>query len=129
MANGGGAGGGQLVGGRLLRRARQLLPPLRRLLLRPRVVVGLAVRVVGSEHPGPPQRFEPNGAHDTYQHVLADRWPRWGGGGDLNIGSKSAPGGEDSYCHQGTTYRGTDGEICGGDENWGPTDVEVWYPR
>ena len=33
------------------------------------------------------------------------------------------------YCTQGGTYRGTDGEICGGDGNWGATDVEVWYPR
>ena len=32
-------------------------------------------------------------------------------------------------CTQGTTYRGTNHEICGGDGNWGATDVEVWYPR
>ena len=48
---------------------------------------------------------------------------------DLAIGyTPGAPGGEYGYCQQGTTYRGTDGEICGGD-NWGATDVEVWYPR
>ena len=39
-----------------------------------------------------------------------------------------APGGSDGYCSQGTTYRGTDGEICGGDGNWGAMAVEVWYP-
>ena len=81
--------------------------------------------------PGPPQRFEPTGA-DTdawYQSVDAGSWPEWGHG-DLTIGENSgAPGGSDGTCDQGITYRGTDGEICGGDFNWGETDVEVWYPR
>ena len=49
---------------------------------------------------------------------------------DLAIGTDSgAPGGSHSRCQQGFTYRGTDGEICGGSNNWGATDVEVWYPR
>ena len=79
--------------------------------------------------PGPPQRFEPTGTDTTYQYVLADEWPRWGNA-DLAIGFMSgAPGGSHGYCEQGGTYRGTDGEICGGDTNWGATDVEVWYPR
>ena len=79
--------------------------------------------------PGPPQRFEPTGAdtYHNYQFVHAD-WPSWGG--ELAIGDNSgAPGGWGGYCHQGRTYRGTDGEICGGDRNWGATDLEVWYPR
>ena len=77
--------------------------------------------------PGPPQRFEPTGTDRRYQIVWAGWWPKWGGdGGDLSIG---APGGVNAYCQQGVTYRGTDGEICGGNENWGATDVEVWYPR
>ena len=85
--------------------------------------------------PGPPQRFEPTGTNastgpDTvYQYVYADRWPRWGGGPDLGIGHSDAPGGSGGHCAQGGTYRGTDGEICGGEANWGATDVEVWYPR
>ena len=81
--------------------------------------------------PGPPQRFEPTGTDTAYQQVRADRWPRWGSGTDLFIGGSSgAPGGSGGECHyQGATYRGTDGEICGGDNNWGATDVEVWYPR
>ena len=88
--------------------------------------------------PGPPQRFEPTGTggHNTYQYVDARGWPRWGGDNgfaDLAIGggftSGDAPGGSHGDCHQGGTYRGTDGEICGGDLNWGATDVEVWYPR
>ncbi len=37
--------------------------------------------------------------------------------------------GSEATCAQGTTYRGTGGEICGGEHNWGATDVEVWYPR
>eukprot|EP01045_Picozoa_sp_COSAG04_P025399 COSAG04_NODE_3328_length_2926_cov_21.296198_3_plen_142_part_00 len=85
--------------------------------------------------PGPPQRFEPTGT-DTdyeYQSVYADHWPSWGynhGYDDLAIGWDSgAPGGSHGECDQGCTYRGTDGEICGGGGNWGATAVEVWYPR
>ena len=88
--------------------------------------------------PGPPQRFEPTGTDNRYQFVHAVRWPQWGGvgiggtrrGTDLAIGG-GAPGGRGSAtgaCNQGNSYRGTDGEICGGDDNWGATDVEVWYP-
>ena len=80
--------------------------------------------------PGPPQRFEPTGTRNDYQIVVADGWPVWGSEGDLDIGRTSgAPGGSAGTCSQGGTYRGTEGEICGGDENWGATDVEVWYPR
>ena len=71
--------------------------------------------------PGPPQRFEPTGTvtrygHTAFQHVQADSWPAWGSiGNDLYIGDASgAPGGSHAYCNQGHTYRGTDGEICGG---------------
>ena len=89
--------------------------------------------------PGPPQRFpfshgEPTGTDTNYQHVEAEHWPAWGNG-DLRIGCTSdntpaaAPGGSGGYCDQGSIYRGTRGEICGGDRNWGATDVEVWYPR
>ena len=81
--------------------------------------------------PGPPQRFEPTGTDTTYQYVAADEWPRWGNGNgaDLFIGATSGAPGGSAGCPQGTTYRGTDGEICGGNRNWGATDVEVWYPR
>eukprot|EP01045_Picozoa_sp_COSAG04_P029275 COSAG04_NODE_4770_length_1895_cov_2.227525_1_plen_450_part_10 len=79
--------------------------------------------------PGPPRRFEPTGADTIYQQVWANMWPRWGNGGDLDIGRDSgAPGGSHSYCNQGNGYRGTVGEICGANANWGATDVEVWYP-
>ena len=80
--------------------------------------------------PGPPQRFEPTGADTNYQHVVADWWPMWGSGGaDLRIGGISGAPGGNGVCDQGHTYRGTLNEICGGDHNWGATDVEVWYPR
>ena len=80
--------------------------------------------------PGPPQRFEPTGTGTDYQRVRAGQWPRWGGNHDLAIGHTSgAPGGSTGACSQGSTYRGTDGEICGGENNWGATDGEVWYPR
>ena len=85
--------------------------------------------------PGPPQRFEPTGTNNKYQyvdtkyqHAEADYWPVWGGNNDLQIGTRGAPGGSHGGCHQGDTYRGTSGEICGGTHNWGATDVEVWYP-
>ena len=81
--------------------------------------------------PGPPQRFEPTGTDTYYQAVVTDEWPQWGQY-DLTIGesrTSGAPGGSAGYCNQGITYRGTDGEICGGTYNWGATDVEVWYPR
>ena len=84
--------------------------------------------------PGPPQRFEPTGTDTDYQTVVAGWWPEWGNYHDLVIGDSwasdhGAPAGEDGYCIQGVTYRGTGGEICGGNYNWGDTDVEVWYPR
>ena len=78
--------------------------------------------------PGPPQRFEPTGTDTAYQYTDADGWPKWGTGPDLDIGGGTLDGSH-GYCQQGGTYRGTDGEICGGDRNWGATDVEVWYPR
>ena len=78
--------------------------------------------------PGPPQRFEPTGTGTDYQRVRAGQSPSWGGNHDLAIGTTSGAPGEHGACVQGRTYRGTDGEICGGDGNWGATDVEVWYP-
>ena len=57
-------------------------------------------------------------------------WGNNAGVVELDSGFDSgAPGGSHAECDQGGTYRGTRGEICGGDNNWGATDVEVWYPR
>ena len=80
------------------------------------------------------RQFEPTG-HDTdYQYVREDFWPSWGGD-DLAIGESSgAPGGTEGSCQWGRpssggpTFRGRSGEVCGGQQNWGPTEVEVWYP-
>ena len=73
-----------------------------------------------------PQRFARSGNGTEYQLVWPDDWPQWGG--DLVIGQTSAsPGGEFSACDQ-VIYLADDDEICGGDGNWGATDVEVWYP-
>ena len=52
-----------------------------------------------------------------------DLWPR-----AAPRAAAPGPGGGRGHCEQGHTYRGTDGEICGGTDNWGATDVEVWYP-
>ena len=85
--------------------------------------------------PGPPQRFQPNGDDtdwvDAYQTVWADDWPFWGNG-DLDIGDGRHPVGQYGTCmpwgEGPSTYGVPVGGICGGDGNWGATDVEVWYP-
>ncbi len=46
----------------------------------------------------------------------------------VGLGSGAAPGEPAGKCQQGHTFRGTNGEICGGAGSWGATDVEVWYP-
>ena len=80
--------------------------------------------------PGPPQRFETTGTITNYQYVTAVGWPSWGRD-DLSINTltSGAPGGVGGACFQGRAYRGADSEICGGNTDWGATDVEVWYPR
>ena len=78
--------------------------------------------------PGPPQRFEPVGTKHCYQTANAKKWPQFGTGwDDLSIGDSGAPGGSYGYCKP-AFYHGTNNEICGGTNNWGATDVEVWYP-
>ena len=63
-----------------------------------------------------------------YQIVWADQWPAWDN--DLEIGDEGGfDHGSSGRCAQGHAYRGTEGEICGGNDNWGSTDVEVWYPH
>jgi len=52
-----------------------------------------------------------------------DAW----GGDDLDMGYDGPLGGI-GYCHQGTTYAGSPNEICGGEMNWGATQLEVWRP-
>ena len=35
--------------------------------------------------------------------------------------------GNHGYCDQGWTYAGEMNAACGGRENWGATQMEVWY--
>ena len=53
------------------------------------------------------------------------------GPSDLSIGGNwignnwYGPPGSGGYC-EGSTYHGVINEVCGGDQNWGHTDLEVW---
>ena len=78
--------------------------------------------------PGPPRRSQasPPPSGWAYRTVWADHWPEWGEMSDLVIGGSGAPGGSGGTCVDGGLYRG--GNFCGGQYNWGKTDVEVWYP-
>ena len=78
--------------------------------------------------PGEPERYEPIPGGDThYQYVNPTRWPTFGYGDDLAIGTNNGPPGAYGYCDQGVTYRGSRNAACGGDNNWGHTDLEVWF--
>ena len=63
-----------------------------------------------------------------YQHRAAGYWPIWGSD-DLKFGFGGALG-NNGFCnrlHQpGYTYEGLGQEVCGGNNNWGPTEMEVW---
>ena len=84
--------------------------------------------LIGLENGLPTASMSPRELAPTSQ--LQYQWPKWGQHGrDLAIGDSGAPGGSGGECDQGDTYRGTAGEICGGQDNWGATDIEVWYPR
>ena len=82
--------------------------------------------------PGEPERFLPKGGTSDdatrYQRVSQSDWPEWGWG-DLVMGNmgRNGPPGTSGFCDQGTTYAGRPNEACGGNRNWGPTDVEVWF--
>lgn len=80
--------------------------------------------------PGEPERYEtiPSTWETEYQYAKPSYWPRFGGGdGDLAIGWGGPPG-TYGYCNQGGTYRGHPSAACGGYDNWGHTDLEVWRP-
>jgi hypothetical protein len=77
--------------------------------------------------PGEPERYEPihPGGDASYQVAGPTYWPAFGAGFDLSIGYDGPPG-THGYCNQGGTYRGNTNEACGGNSNWGHTDLEVW---
>ena len=77
--------------------------------------------------PGEPERYETIPGGDTrYQVAKPTYWPTFGDGSDLFIGYNGPPG-TDGYCDQGQTYRGSPNAACGGERNWGHTDLEVWF--
>ena len=82
----------------------------------------------GREGGGGPQRYLPTGADTDYQLVGPGYWPYWGTHSDLTMGYSGPLGGSTGYCNQGSTYAGSRNEICGGYDNWGATQLEVWRP-
>ena len=78
--------------------------------------------------PGEPERYEPiPGGSTEYQKAAPDRWPFFGYHGDLAVGRDNGPPGANGYCNQSETYRGSPNAACGGFQNWGHTDLEVWF--
>eukprot|EP01046_Picozoa_sp_COSAG06_P009927 COSAG06_NODE_530_length_14570_cov_23.269435_18_plen_146_part_00 len=78
--------------------------------------------------PGEPERYETiPGGSTNYQRATPTFWPYFGNGCDLDIGYDNGPPGTGGYCSQGTTYRGSPDAACGGYQNWGHTDLEVWF--
>ena len=78
-----------------------------------------------------PHRYLPTGTDTHYQDVRPEYWPVWGGNGALSMGGQEANGplgGDNAKCQQGNTYAGFCNEICGGQYNWGATQLEVWRP-
>jgi hypothetical protein len=87
------------------------------------------------------KRTSPNhptwsGGRPGYHFREQSTWPMWGFGtgvdprggsyGDLYFGDNSALGSH-GRCAQGDTYTGVTNAVCGGDANWGATEMEVWY--
>ena len=81
--------------------------------------------------PGTPTKFSPSGSGDTCQFVDPGYWPGWGrnSGGYYDLTFANAPqsltNAGSGYCNQAAFTAATD-EICGGYQNWGTTQLEVW---
>ena len=90
---------------------------------------------------GQPQVFRSAGSkacwncddNTEYQMGLSPTsWPQWGHF-DLMISDCGMSGncggpGNGGFCLQGGAFAGYENDVCGGDSNWGHTDIEVWYP-
>lgn len=106
---------------------------------------GTAATFIFGLGPGQPQRFEPkfdpaDPGRTSFQWVYPGNWPVWGQGPDLTLGCATAgceadgsgsPPGSQAVCFSGVSYQSSDGKVgdtkfCGGDLDWGKTDVEVW---
>ena len=75
-----------------------------------------------------PVAYRPTGDSTGYQLRDPAYWPNWGNGWDLVFGRYGALGqGRYAYCDQGYTYAGGTNDACGGHDNWGATEMEVWY--
>ena len=74
-----------------------------------------------------PVAYRPTGKSTGYQLRDPGWWPDWGGGNDLCFGRYGALGQGYALCYQGYTYAGEANDACGGDGNWGATEMEVWY--
>ena len=75
-----------------------------------------------------PVAYRPTGKGTRYQVRGPGFWPWWGYNGDLGFGVSGALGqGSSAFCDQGSTYAGETNDACGGHNNWGATEMEVWY--
>ena len=75
-----------------------------------------------------PVAYRPTGKNTNYQRRDPGRWPIWGSNSaDLSFGLSGALGQSYAYCKQGHIYAGEPSDACGGDGNWGATEMEVWY--
>ena len=74
-----------------------------------------------------PVAYRPTGRDTQYQWRGPGAWPSWGSGTDLVFGGYGALGQGYAQCYQGKTYAGEHNDACGGDGNWGATEMEVWY--
>jgi hypothetical protein len=67
----------------------------------------------------------------TYQNAAGDMyWPTWGVDGGLCFGSYHSLGSTDDnqrICRQSVFFGTQEGEVCGGNNDWGETQLEVWY--
>ena len=69
------------------------------------------------------ERFDPNAAaNEYYQYAYPDSWPGWSYGSDLYMGSGAL--GASALCIQ-STYTAATNQVCGGESNWGATDMVV----
>jgi len=76
-----------------------------------------------------PVAYRPTGKDTDYQWRNPSDWPVWGYNlDDLSFGGYGALGqGGNAYCEQGYTYAGETNDACGGNSNWGATEMEVLY--